>query len=456
MLNNPLEIDQTDKLSLSLLKTVADSVTDMGIFVTDMDDRIVVYNKAASYFDRIEQHVAVGLKYTDLYKDKDGGSINKVKATGKPIIGITESFVYPDGRKQETIDDTYPVFEDGKMKYVLAFTHYDQKSQKSLEIINAAHNSLHENARYSFKDIIGESPAYKRAVLKAEKAAMNNAPVTIEGESGTGKELFAQSIHRASGRASKPFIAINCAAIPENLLESMLFGTKAGAFTGAKDNMGLLEEAGDGTFFFDELTSMPKILQGKILRVIQERRIRRIGAQRETPISCRFISSFNKPPLECVKDGELRADLYYRLTVVDIVLPPLRERKEDIPLYVDYFIKKFSGLYSRNENIAYTDDFLNVLMQYDWPGNVRELEHTIECAVALKDDINALDSSCINSNIRRAALSDIESETVPQDDITGRGPTSAVPIAGKTYNRVPAKNQTPLMKHQSDDEKENW
>jgi arginine utilization regulatory protein len=213
-------------------------------------------------------------------------------------------------------------------------------------------------------------------------AASTPSPVMIYGETGTGKELFAQAIHNHSGRKSTRYTAVNCAAIPENLLEGLLFGTTSGAFTGARNKLGLFERASGGTIFLDELNAMPIGLQAKILRVIQERKVRRLGSLRETEIDVKIISSVNKEPHVAIAENALRPDLFYRLGVVFIPIPPLRERKEDIILLARHFLAKHSRVLNRKVDDI-SADVLDLFHDYDWPGNVRELEHVIEGAINL-------------------------------------------------------------------------
>jgi arginine utilization regulatory protein len=213
-------------------------------------------------------------------------------------------------------------------------------------------------------------------------AANTPSPVMLYGETGTGKELFAQAIHNHSGRNVGRYTAVNCAAIPENLLEGLLFGTTSGAFTGARNKLGLFERASGGTVFLDELNSMPTGLQAKILRVIQERKVRRLGSLQEKEVDLKIISSVNKEPHVAISENALRPDLFYRLGVVFIPIPPLRERRDDIVLLARHFLAKHSQALGRGVTDI-SSDVLSLFNNYDWPGNVRELEHVIEGAINL-------------------------------------------------------------------------
>jgi len=232
--------------------------------------------------------------------------------------------------------------------------------------------------KIKFDNIIGESPAMKALLSQLERVIDTRATVCVEGETGTGKELIAAAIHHQSGRAEKMFVAQNCAALPENLLESELFGHKRGAFTSAdSDKKGLFEIADGGTLFLDEMGEMPLTLQAKLLRVLQEGTIRPVGATSEKQVDVRIICATNRDLSAEVEKGRFRQDLYYRLMVFPIKLPPLRERREDIPLLAAHFLKRYADEY-RLEIPGFTQDALDALSSYNWPGNIRELENEIQ------------------------------------------------------------------------------
>ncbi|MGI8437180.1 MAG: sigma-54-dependent transcriptional regulator [Chthoniobacterales bacterium] len=240
--------------------------------------------------------------------------------------------------------------------------------------------------RYRFENIIGTSTPMQHVYNLINKVADTDSTVLIQGESGTGKELVARGLHFNSNRQHHPFIAINCSALPENLLESELFGHKKGAFTGAvSDKRGLFEEANLGTIFLDEVNSMATSLQTKLLRVLQEREVRRVGDNKSTPVNVRVVGATNEPLMPKLKDGTFREDLYYRLAVIPVEIPPLRERLEDVPLLVNHFLAKQAsaggGEPKKIDPIA-----VEILCKYDYPGNVRELENAIERACALCDE----------------------------------------------------------------------
>jgi DNA-binding NtrC family response regulator len=238
-------------------------------------------------------------------------------------------------------------------------------------------------SRYHFHQLIGKSEPMQKIFGLIEVVSNTSSNVLITGESGTGKELVAKAIHYNGIRKEGPFFAVNCAAIPETLLESELFGYKKGAFTDAKsDKEGLVSEANEGTLFLDEITEMPLTLQAKLLRVIEEKEVRPLGDTYSHPIDVRIISTSNRDIQSMIAQGRFRQDLYYRLKVIDVVLPSLRERREDIPLLVQHFIDKFGKKLKRKIS-GISEDALKALLDYSWPGNVRELENIIQRAITL-------------------------------------------------------------------------
>ncbi len=237
----------------------------------------------------------------------------------------------------------------------------------------------------ALNDIIGVSDAITNLKKLLLKVAVTDSTILITGESGTGKSLIAKTIHKLSPRREKPFATINCAAIPENLLESELFGYEKGAFTGATTRKrGKFELANGGTLFLDEIGDMPLTLQAKFLNVLQDREISRLGSEQSIPIDVRIIAATNKNIDKLVALGHFREDLYYRLNVIPLHIPPLRERKEDIPLLIDYFLKKFNKIYKKR--ISIKKDAVRAMVNYRWGGNIRELENTVERLVIMNDD----------------------------------------------------------------------
>ncbi len=266
--------------------------------------------------------------------------------------------------------------------------------------------------RWSFDRLVGKSPAMKKVVSLLERIAPSEASVLIMGESGTGKELVAQSLHHHSGRKNQPFIPINCGAIPENLLESELFGHERGAFTGAdKRKEGLFESANGGTLFLDEIGELPMAMQVKLLRVLQEREFRRVGGTKTLPLDIRLLAATNRDLEEAVGAGEFREDLYYRLNVVGVELPPLRERQADIPLLVNHFCQQRSG----QSEMPLSTEVLNCLLDYSWPGNIRELENFVERCIVLGWEEQVTSDSLPPNMISRAKRADSFQLEVPEE-----------------------------------------
>jgi len=301
------------------------------------------------------------------------------------------------------------------------------------------------HGRYGLKNILGNSETMRRIFEIVSRVSDVEANVLITGESGTGKELIARAIHYHSSRSRAPFIPVNSAAIPETLLESELFGTLRGAFTDAKrDRSGLFREADGGTLFLDEISELPLNLQAKLLRVIEDKEVRPLGASRTEKVDVRILAASNRDLEKLAGEGKFRQDLFYRLNVIRIDLPPLRERPEDIPLLTEHFLQKFSGT-ARRKISGITADALAVLVSYSWPGNVRELEHTIERAVLLgkgeQIDVTDLPPQLLARSsqavslgeaiARGYTLKDLEREYIKKVlEVTGENKTEAATILG--------------------------
>ncbi|MCL6570556.1 MAG: sigma 54-interacting transcriptional regulator [Bacillus sp. (in: Bacteria)] len=265
---------------------------------------------------------------------------------------------------------------------------YQSKMQSLVEELKYYKTKLEKElkSKYDFNDLIGDSPTFLAVKKFSERISTNNSSVLLVGESGTGKELFAHAIHNNSMRATLPFVAINCASIPEQLLESELFGYEDGAFTGAKKGgkKGQFELANNGTLFLDEIGDMPLSMQSKLLRVLQEKEVQRVGGHKSIAVDVRIISATHRDLEMMVEEGKFRQDLYYRLNVIKIEIPPLRKRKEDIPLISISLLKKLEGKFYRKE-IELSFEVKERLMEHSWPGNIRELENVLERAINVLD-----------------------------------------------------------------------
>ncbi|MEG1497484.1 MAG: sigma 54-interacting transcriptional regulator [Clostridiales bacterium] len=386
------EIEITKEMLLYILDQIHEAV-----HIVDHRGIIIYANNGAESLERIPKEKMVGKDITSIYThtDYEKGSLPPcliVLKTGIPRINENSEYYSSDGNSVNSIVSNYPYYIDGEDNEVAAVLgiseNINQMKERLIKLggIESKHTyrlrkKLMKNGTvYIFDDIIGESPSMKSAVEMAKRFAAKKMPIMLYGETGTGKEMFAQSIHNASPAMHNNFVPINCAAIPENLLESILFGTVKGAFTGALDKEGLFEKAHGGTVFLDEINSMPIGLQAKILRVLQEKEVQRIGDSKTKKIDCRIISATNKQPIEAIRCGELREDLFYRLSTGIVFIPPLRERSGDLGLLARYFMETCNEDFG-NSIYQISDDFQNMLSQYSWPGNIRELANTIESSM---------------------------------------------------------------------------
>lgn len=371
-----------------------------GIHIIDASGKIVYYNSAAKHLDEIDVDKAIGRHILEVYPSLtfDTSTLLGVMKTGKPIYNVEQNFVNYKGDKISTINTSLPIVYNNKIVGALEISRNITKVRElSEKIVNLqrelyeSSNNLDENknkskptASFTFLDIIGQSKEMLKLKTLGTKAAMSDSPVMVSGSTGTGKELFVQSIHNSSHRKHKPFIAQNCAALPANLLESILFGSVKGSFTGAENKPGLFELANGGTLFLDEINSMPLELQAKLLRVLQDGRIRRVGSSSTVDVDVRIISAINTDLNTVLELKQLRQDLFYRLNVIALVIPDLSKRKEDIPILIDCFIKKYNEKCKKFFN-GVSKEVLDIFMDYSWPGNVRELQHAIESVISLYD-----------------------------------------------------------------------
>jgi arginine utilization regulatory protein len=354
-----------------------------GVIITDQNGTIVYYNEAMAAIDDLPAEEALGKTLLEVYDLDESTSVVMQCLNGqRPLIDRALVYRTRMGRFSNTIHTVFPLFKNTQLVGAICLVREYNVLEETIASISIPRTKTARPAEthYSFDLIIGEDPEFLRAVNTARMAANTPSPVMLYGETGTGKELFAQAIHSLSDRAKRRYTPVNCAAIPENLLEGILFGTSKGAFTGARNKEGLFGRTNGGTLFLDELNAMAVGLQAKILRVIQERKVRRLGSLRETPIDLKIISSVNQEPHVAIAENCLRPDLFYRLGVVFIPLPPLRGRPGDIELLSLHFLKKHSKLLGKRV-VAIADEVLQIFQNYHWPGNVRELEHVIEGAL---------------------------------------------------------------------------
>lgn len=379
----------------------------------DKDGRLMYINKAFKDFLDISDQDVTGMMVTDINPTSRFLEVLKSKQAE-----IAWRHKFPNGR--DAIVHRIPILDDdgellGGFGAVLFQDYHEMEPLIERSRILDRQLKLYKNeiarmnaAKYSLSDIIGNTPEILKCRENVKKVAKFNSNVLILGESGVGKELFAHAVHNTSQKRDMPFISINCSAIPENLLESELFGYEEGSFTGAKKggNMGKLELANGGTIFLDEIGEMPYHMQAKILRVLQEKEIERIGGKNPIKLDVRVICATNRNLDEMVRKGKFREDLYYRLNVLTIEVPPLRKRREDIPLLVNKFMSEFyieSGIFRHiPENI------MEILKNYSWPGNIRELKNVVEKICVNAEDsvisINDLPPYIINSSVKDKLL----------------------------------------------------
>lgn len=375
---------------------------DEGVYIVDKNGVGKFYNNAMASMEKVNMEDVLDKKFHEAFPEFHVGDSTMFKALIKGESTIKEQQTYKNfyGKEITTVNSTIPIVVDGETVAALEIakdiTDIRKMSDTLLELQKEAippgsSKIIRKDniKRYSFEDIYGNNPAFYQVVQRAKKAADNDASVFIYGETGTGKELFAQSIHYGGKRKDKPFLAQNCAAIPESLLEGILFGTSKGSFTGAVDREGLFEQANGGTLLLDEISAMPYDLQSKLLRVLQEDYIRRVGGTKDIPVNVRIIATVNEPPAELIAQGKLRKDLFYRINVVNLSIPPLRERKDDIPLLAEKFLEKHNKRFEK-EIWMVSDGAVEKLKAYDYPGNVRELENIIEQAVSMADKEHVL------------------------------------------------------------------
>ena len=357
--------------------------SDLGVLMTDNQGILVFYNDVQAMIDKLNPSDVLGKKITDVYKyNNDSSTCMRVLEHGRPIINYALSYRSKNANVGNTIHSVFPLFTNHKIVGTICFVKDYNILERSIPTFLSPKNNekFAEGTQFTFASIIGSDPRFVDAVKIAKMAANSPSPVMIYGETGTGKELFAQAIHNFYYSKKEQYMDINCAAIPESLIEGLLFGTVKGAYTGAIDRAGLFEQANGGTIFLDEINSMPLSLQGKLLRVLQEKKVRRVGSLDNIVLNVKIISSLNKSPQDMIAAGEFRMDLFYRLGVIYIEIPSLRDRRLDFEELGRHFLQKYNRILGRNvKNIS--PEAIDFFWNYSWPGNVRELEHVIESAV---------------------------------------------------------------------------
>ncbi|MDQ1001909.1 arginine utilization regulatory protein [Neobacillus niacini] len=380
----------THEVLSAILKTI-----DEGIHVVNTEGKTIFYNEVAARHDGMDVKEVQGKHLLDAFPSltPNSSTLLRVIKTGKPIYNQTQVYVNMHGKQIDTINTTLPIFLDkeiiGAVEIAKDYSRIKQLAESLLDLQRNVNKNTKKKTskkvKYTLHDLKSVNPAFLSTKDEAGRLAKSDSPILVYGESGTGKELFVQGIHHASFRGDGPFIAQNCAAIPETLLESILFGTAKGSYTGAVERKGLFELADGGTLFLDELHTMPIELQAKLLRVLEDGMVRRVGSSQNISVDVRVIAAMNVHPNTALQSQKLRSDLYYRLNVFTFSLLPIRERKEDILFLTNYFIELFNK--TLNKRIHGVEQRVEAFfLNHPWPGNVRELKHTIEYMMNICDD----------------------------------------------------------------------
>lgn len=367
----------------------------IGITVTDSRGNIVFYNRAQALIDDLAAREVLGKNVRVAYGPDPGPSlVDACLASQKPVINYVCVYRTMAGNVVNSACWVFPLMRGrkrapGKLLGAICYIKELDKMAEAPVASTVSDLPVVQEEQVGYTNLVSQNPKMAEAIEIARHAAMTPSPVLLFGKTGTGKDLFARNIHCTSNHRDKPFVTLNCAAIPETLLESLLFGTTRGAFTGAMDKPGLFEQANGGTLFLDETDSMPLTLQPKLLRVLQDKKIRRMGSDSETQLHLKIISAMSRDPLEAVNSGKLRSDLFYRLGVVVIGIPPLKDRQEDMEDLCTYFILKYNTLLGKKVRTI-GPDLLDMFRRYHWPGNVRELEHLIEASMNVTHNTEVL------------------------------------------------------------------
>jgi PAS domain S-box-containing protein len=412
----PVEIFMTASIQ-DQTGIILDSIAD-GVFTVDSDFRITSFNRAAERITGIQREEAIGRFCWEVFRAsicEKRCALKETMETGGPIVNRSLYIVSLKGDRIPVSIST-ALLKDKQGKVIGG-----AETFRDLSLLEQLRKEL--SGRHSLMDIISKNEEMQRLFLLVEQVAGSDATVLLEGESGTGKELFARAIHSLSPRRKKPMITIHCGALPDTLLESELFGYKAGAFTDAKkDKPGRIALAEGGTLFLDEIGDISPALQVRLLRVLQEKTYEPLGSTKSDTSDVRIVAATNKSLETLLQEGKFRRDLYYRINVVKIVIPPLRARKEDIPLLMDHFLQKFNRLEGK-EIQGFSPEATAALMVYDFPGNVRELENIVEYATVV----------CRDSLIRLEHLPDGFRKDRPGDAAEAPAPAAS---KGASWERV--------------------
>ena len=423
-----------------VLKAALDKVQE-GVQVYDPYANVIYMNECSRAMSGLESTAVEGKHLLDLYPSLDeeySTTLNALR-TRKPVYYRFDDYTSLNGKHIATVNTAFPLMVG---KVLLGAVVFEQNAAvlqdklQELEKMKAAlaarepRGQTGRKGHYTFADIIGSSEALRRTVEVAERVAPRDGNVLLVGETGTGKELFAQSLHYGGSRKAGKFVSINCAAVPETLIEGMLFGTTKGAFTGSTDKPGLFEEANDGTLFLDELGSMSLAMQSKILRVLQEGTFRRVGGTKEIRTNARIISACNEDPYRLMEQNFLRQDLFYRIATILIRIPPLRERVEDIRELAEHHLRENAARHLMGgRDLA--PETLEILQRYDWPGNVRELYHALDYGLNL-----CLGQTLMPEHLPEQLLEVVHQPVVPAAPAADRAQKGGEPLPKGTLQEL--------------------
>jgi transcriptional regulator with PAS, ATPase and Fis domain len=402
------------KVSVEMIEIILENAFEW-LVVVDNDGRIIYINENYCKFLEVDRNKAIGSHVTNVIENT---RMHKVVESGTEEVADLQ---YIKGNYM--IANRIPIVVDGEVIGAFGSVIFRDTSEwmqmsshvkNMMSKIQSYIQDINTGVKYNLNDIIGTSEGIKELKDKAQMIAPSDISILIRGESGTGKELFAHSIHQLSERSGQPFIKVNCAAIPEQLLESELFGYEEGAFTGAKKGgkKGKFQLAHKGTLFLDEIGDMPLNMQAKLLRVLQEGEVEAVGASRVHQVNVRIIAATNRPLEKMMEEKRFRSDLYYRINVIPFVIPPLRERKEDIEMLADFFLAK--SMKSSGKRIqGFQQEVLDIFTSYSWPGNLRELENVINASTYLSNE-NQISLSSLPQYMKAGNLYNVESKTLKE------------------------------------------
>ncbi|MBT9134268.1 MAG: Arginine utilization regulatory protein RocR [Firmicutes bacterium] len=370
---------------------------DEGVHIVDDIGVTVYYNAQAGELDGLEPESVIGKHILDVYPSltRESSTLLKVCRTKRPLLSEQQTFTNFKGQRVTTVNMTLPIVVDhrlvGAVEISKNITAVRALSEKLLDLQTLSSDSqtggsptYRAIAKHTFADIVGQTPKMVELKSLAQRVAATSSSVLVLGEIGTGKKMLTQAIHNASRRRQRPYLAQSCAAVPETLLEAMLFGTTRASFPSAENRPGLFEVAHKGTLCLEQIAAMSIALQGRLLRALQEGCVRRVGDTRERPLDVRLITTMTEDPSLAIRRGTLRADLFARLSVVTMRVPPLRERREDCVLLANHFVNHYNRLFARRV-IGLSELVLRLFADYAWPGNVRELQHALEGAMSTMD-----------------------------------------------------------------------